>query len=163
MRIEKLTPQHAVQGFRCGHDWLDRYLQRYALQNQAAGAAVTYVALADQEVVGYFALAVGDIARAEAPDRLAKGLARHPIPVMLLARLAVALDWQGRGLGAGLLKDAMLRTTAAADIAGIRALIVHAKDVRAAEFYGHFGFLPSPTDALHLYLLVKDLAAALKA
>ena len=95
------------------------------------------------------------------PAGLAKGLARHPIPIMLLARLAVSLDWQGRGLGAGLLKDAMRRTLQAADIAGIRAFAVHAKDGNAAAFYQHFDFLPSPTDPLHLFLLIKDLKQVL--
>jgi GNAT superfamily N-acetyltransferase len=92
-----------------------------------------------------------------APDRLTKGLARHPVPIMLLARLAVSSGSQGRGIGAGLLKDAMLRTAQAADIAGIRALAVHAKDENARRFYEHFGFITSPTDSLHLYLLVKDI------
>ncbi len=76
---------------------------------------------------------------------------------MLLARLAVSTSWQGRKLGAGLLKDAMRRTLQAADIAGVRAFAVHAKDDAARQFYEHFGFAPSPTDPLHLYLLVKDL------
>ena len=93
----------------------------------------------------------------DAPDRLTKGLARHPVPIMLLARLAVSSGSQGQGIGAGLLKDAMLRTVQAADIAGIRALAVHAKDENARRFYEHFGFIPSPTDALHLYILVKDI------
>jgi GNAT superfamily N-acetyltransferase len=76
---------------------------------------------------------------------------------MLLARLAVSTAWQGRGLGAGLLKDAMRRTLQAADIAGIRAFAVHAKDEPARRFYEHFGFAPSPTDPLHLFLLIKDI------
>ena len=76
---------------------------------------------------------------------------------MLLARLAVAKNWQGKGVGAGLLKDAMRRTLQAADIAGIRAFVVHAKDATASAFYRHFDFLPSETDPLHLFLLVKEL------
>jgi GNAT superfamily N-acetyltransferase len=84
-------------------------------------------------------------------------LARHPIPLMVLARLAVAVEHQGQGLGAALLKDAIGRTLAAADIAGIRALAVHAKDGRAQGFYAHFGFRPSPSDPLHLFVLLKDL------
>ncbi len=106
---------------------------------------------------GFYTLVVGEVTYDDAPDRLAKGLARHPIPIMLLARLAVSRDWQGRGLGAGLLKDAMRRTLQAADIAGIRAFAVHAKDDKAGAFYRHFDFLPSPTDPLHLFLLMKDL------
>lgn len=93
----------------------------------------------------------------DAPERLTKGLARHPVPIMLLARLAVAVTWQGRGIGAGLLKDAMRLTLQAAEIGGIRAFAVHAKDDDARRFYAHFGFAPSPSDPLHLFLLIKDL------
>jgi GNAT superfamily N-acetyltransferase len=97
------------------------------------------------------------VAYADAPERLTKGLARHPVPIMLLARLAVGSAWQSRGIGAGLLKDAMRRTLQAADIGGIRAFTVHAKDAPARRFYEHFGFVVSPTDPLHLFLLMKDL------
>jgi GNAT superfamily N-acetyltransferase len=157
LRIEKLRADHAVDGFDCGSEELNRFLARFALTNQRVGAAQTYVALSESLVVGYYSLAVGEVAYDGAPDRLRKGLARHPIPIMLLARLAVSSAWQGRGLGAGLLKDAMHRTLQAADIAGIRAFAVHAKDERARDFYAHFGFIPSPTDPLHLYLLMKDI------
>jgi predicted N-acetyltransferase YhbS len=107
--------------------------------------------------VGYYSLAVGNVLYDDAAERLAKGLLRHPVPVMLLARLAVDINWQGRGVGAGLLKNALLRTAQAADIAGIRAVIVHAMDDQAKAFYQHFNFLPSPTDAYHLFLLLKDI------
>ena len=92
-----------------------------------------------------------------APARLTKGLASHQVPIMLLARLAVSALWQGRGVGAGLLKDAMRRTLQAADIAGIRAFAVHAKGEAARGYYERFGFIPSPTDPFHLFVLVKDL------
>ena len=115
------------------------------------------MALSGERWSGYYSLAVGEVAYADAPGRLSKGLPRHPVPIMLLARLAVATAWQGHGLGAGLLKDAMQRTLQAADIAGIRALAVHAMDEQARAFYEHFGFVPSPTDPLHLFLLIKDL------
>jgi len=115
------------------------------------------VGLADDAVIGYYALAVGLVEQEQAPERMKKGLARHSIPIMLLARLAVDLHWQKRGVGAGLLKDAMLRTLQAADIAGIRALVVHAKDDAARTFYQRFDFLPSPTDPLHLFMLLKDV------
>ena len=98
-----------------------------AWPNQQANAAQTYVGLADDVVIGFYTLVVGEVRCEEAPERLSKGLARHPLPLMLLARLAVQVGWQGRGIGAGLLKDAMRRTVQAADIAGIRALAVHAK------------------------------------
>jgi GNAT superfamily N-acetyltransferase len=115
------------------------------------------VALSGETVVGCYSLAVGEVAYQDAPERLTKGLARNIVPIMLLARLAVSSGSQGQGIGAGLLKDAMLRTLQAADIAGICALTVHAKDENARQFCEHFGRIPSPTDTLHLYLLVKDI------
>ncbi len=149
LRIEKLRRDHAVEGFDCGKPALNRFLERHALQSQQAGSATTYVALHDDEVVGFYSLSVGQVDYADAPDRLTKGLARHPVPVMLLARMAVASGHQGRKLGAGLLKDAMLRTLQASEIAGIRGFVVHAKD-EARAFYERFDFIASPTDAYHL-------------
>jgi GNAT superfamily N-acetyltransferase len=120
-------------------------------------ASRTYGALAGHVVVGFHTLVVGEVSPEQAPERIRKGLARHPIPLMVLARLAVAVDHQGQGLGSALLKDAIGRTLAAANIAGIRALAVHAKDERARGFYEHFSFRPSPSDPLHLFVLLKDL------
>jgi GNAT superfamily N-acetyltransferase len=157
LRIEKLTRNHEVEQFDCGRDALNRFLVRYALQNQQAEASQTYVALAGEGVAGYYTLVVGQVEYAAAPERLTKGLARHPVPIMLLARLAVATPWQGKGLGSGLLKDAMQRTLQAADIAGIRAFAVHAKDDEARAFYEHFGFAPLPSDPYHLFRLLKDI------
>lgn len=156
-RVEKLTRRHAGDLFDCGEPALDRFLARFAFPNQQANASQTYVGLADDTVIGFYTLVVGEVAHAEAPERLVKGLARHPVPIMLLARLAVARDWQGKGIGAGLLRDAVLRTLQAADIAGIRALAVHAKDDAARAFYRRFDFVESPTDPLHLFALIKDL------
>ena len=157
LRIEKLQRSHAIDAFDCGREALNKFLIRFALQNQQAEASQTYVALADEEIVGYYTLVVGQIDYDDAPDRLKKGLARHPVPIMLLARLAIATTWQGKRLGAGHLKDAMLRTLQAADIAGIRAFAVHAKDDEARAFYDHFDFLPSPSDPFHLFRLLKDI------
>ncbi len=157
LRIEKLRADHAVSGFDPGQEHLNRFLSRFALVNLRAGVAQTYVVLSGETVLGYDSLAVGEVAYEDVPGRLTKGLARHPAPIMLLARLAVSSGSQGQGIGAGLLKDAMLRTLQAADIAGIRALAVHAKDDKARRFSEHFGFIPSPTDSLHLYLLLKDI------
>jgi len=161
-RIEKLERGHAVEAFDCGREALNRFLTRYALQSQQAGASQTYVALMEQEIVGYYTLVVGQVEYNEAPERLTKGLARHPVPIMLLARLAVSISWQGKNIGAGLLKDAMLRTLQAADIAGIRAFAVHAKDDEAKAFYEHFDFIPSPSDPYHLFRLLKDIRALLQ-
>ncbi len=156
-RIEKLTRQHAVETFDCGQEALNRFLARFALHNQQANASQTYVALADDTVIGFYSLVVGEVSYDDAPDRLTKGLARHPVPIMLLARMGVALGWQGKKVGAGLLRNAMQRTLQAADIAGVRALAVHAKDEEAQAFYRHFDFIESPTDPLHMFILVKDL------
>ena len=155
--IGKLDQSHVVDTFDCGQMDLNRYLCRFALSNQMAGSAQTYVATAGNRVVGYYSLAVGAVTHAEAPVRVAKGLARHPIPVMLLARLAVDQTAKGLGLGATLLHDALARTLQAADIAGIRAILVHAKNDEARRFYEYFDFDPSPTDDYHLYLLIKEL------
>ena len=167
LRIEKLQRSHNLDThnldtFDCGKDALNRFLIRYAFQNQQAGASQTYLALADEEVAGYYTLVVGQVEFSGAPERLTKGLARHPVPIMLLARLAVAVAWQGKGLGSGLLKDAMLRTLQAADIAGIRAFAVHAKDDEAKSFYERFDFAAAPSDPYHLFRLLKDIRAALK-
>jgi len=156
-RVEKLRPDHSIEVFDCGREQLNRYLLRYAWANQQAGAAQTYVGLVDDAVIGYHTLAVGQVTREEAPERLTKGLARHPVPVMLLARLAVDRRWQGQGVGKALLRDAMQRTLQAAEIAGIRAFAVHAKDEEARTFYQKFDFISSPTDPMHLFVLLKDV------
>jgi GNAT superfamily N-acetyltransferase len=157
LRIVKLARHHAVEPIDCGSEPLSRFLGRYALQNQQANAAQTFVALSGDDIIGYHSLAVGEVNHSAAPPRLAKGLAQHPVPVMILARLGVHKDWHGKGIGAGLMKDAILRTMQAADIAGIRALIVHGKDDAARAFYAHFGFADGFSDPMHLYVLVKEL------
>ena len=159
LRIEKLRRDHHVDGFDCGKEPLNRFLHRFALQSQLANSAQTYLALSGEDVVGYYTLTYGDVAYDDAPERLRKGVARHPVPLMILARLAVATTWAGKGIGSGLLKDALIRTLAAADIAGLRALAVHAKDDEACAFYEHFDFIPSPSDPLHLFVLLKDVRA----
>ncbi|HJZ92834.1 MAG TPA: GNAT family N-acetyltransferase [Gemmataceae bacterium] len=156
-----LIAGHDCATFDCGSDPLNDYLRKYALQNHQNRSARTYAALRANKVVGYYTLAAGSVARADTPDRVAKGLANHPVPVILLARLAVDRTEQGRGLGKGPLKDALARVVQAADLIGCRALLVHAKDATAKAFYEKFGFVPSPTHDLHLFLLVKDIVANL--
>ncbi len=156
-RIEPLQASHAEEGFDCCDAALNRFLIRFALAYQRARASRTYLVLARDDVVGFHTLVVGEVSPEQAPERIRKGLAYGPIPLMVLARLAVAVEHQGRGLGAALLKDVVCRRLAAAEIAGIRALAVHAKDERAQSFYAHFGFRPSPSDPLHLFVLLKDL------
>ena len=136
-------------------------MQRFALVNQKANSAQTYVSCMGDVVVGFYSLAVGSVDADVMPSRVLKGLARHPVPVMILARLAVEKEQQRKGLGQALLKDALLRTAQAADIAGIRCLLVHAKDDAARKWYESWEFEPSPTDPYHLFLLLKDLKGML--
>jgi len=112
-------------------------------------------------VVGFYSLAVGSVDPEAAPSPAMNSLARHPVPVMILARLAVDKEHQRKGLGQALLKDALLRTAQAADIAGIRCLLVHAKDDAARQWYESWEFEPSPTDPYHLFLMLKDLKGML--
>jgi GNAT superfamily N-acetyltransferase len=160
--VHKLGADDVTDSFDCGHDDLNRFLNRFALANQAANAAQTYVTCRSRRVVGYYSLAVGSVQREDSPSRAVKGMARHPVPVMILARLAVDRSDQRSGIGKALLKDALQRTADAAAIAGIRALVVHAKDDDARLWYEQFDFERSPTDPLHLFLLVKDLKKLIK-
>lgn len=160
--VRKLSATDSVDGFDCGQPALNQFLQRYALVNQKANSAQTYVCCCKEEVVGFYSLAVGSVDPGFVSQRVMKGLARHPVPVMILARLAVDRAHQRKGLGKTLLRDALLRTEQAADIAGIRALLVHAKDEVARQWYEAWEFEPSPTDPYHLFLLLKDLKALLK-
>jgi GNAT superfamily N-acetyltransferase len=160
LRIEKLHRTHVVEQFSCGQPELDRFLARHALQAQQANSSQTYVAVTDGEVIGFYTIVAGEVRHADAPERVVKGMPRHPIPLLVLARLAVHTRAQGRGIGAGLLLDALGRTLQVADLIGVRALAVHAKDDRAVAFYRHFGFAPSPTDARHMFMLIKDIRLA---
>jgi GNAT superfamily N-acetyltransferase len=164
LAIEKLHRTHDVEQFSCGQPELDRFLIRHALQAQQSNSSQTYVAVSDSEVVGFYTIVAGEVQHAQAPERVVKGMSRHPIPLLVLARLGVHISAQGRGIGSGLLLDALGRTLQVADVIGVRALAVHAKDDRAVAFYRHFGFTPSPTDARHLFMIIKDirLAAGLK-
>jgi GNAT superfamily N-acetyltransferase len=159
---EALAPGHDVDGFDCGVESLNVWLTRHAAQAAGAGSARTFVVVdAEQErVVGYHALTAASVAHEQATTRAARGMPRHPIPAALLARLAVDVSVQGRGIGAWLLRDAMLRTLSAAESVGIRVLLVHALDADARGFYERHGFEASPTDPLHLQMLMKDLRAA---
>ena len=159
--VRKLASADSTQGFDCGQAALNQFLQRYAHVNQRANSAQTYVCCLSGEVVGFYSLTVGSVEAQDAPARVVKGLARHPVPVMILARLAVDRDHQGKGLGKALLRDALLRTAQAAEIAGIRCLLVHAKDDAARQWYQSWEFEPSPTDPYHLFLMLKDLKALL--
>lgn len=156
LRIGPLTRDHRLDAFDSGADELDGWLRRFARIAEAAGTARTYV-LAGTRVFGYYALTPAAVNRRDLPDRHAKGMPAHPIGVILLARLACDRSLQGQGYGRALVADAAIRTLQAVDLVGARALLVHARDERAAAFYERLGFTRSPTDALHLMVLIKDL------
>lgn len=160
--VRKLAASDAVASFDCGQSALNQFLDRFALVNQKSDSAQTYVSCHAEGVAGFYSLAVGSVEPAEAPPRVTKGLPQHDVPVMILARLAVDLKYQSLGLGKALLKDALLRTAQAADIAGIRALLVNAKDESVRLWYLKFGFEPSPADSMTLFLLMKDIKAILR-
>jgi len=162
MIIRKLLADDATESFMCGQAALDQYLRRYAWINQRADGAQTYVAVEDAAIAGYYSLCASSVEWVGVPERVGKGLARYAIPVMLLARLAVSLEWRNCGIGKALLRDALLRILQAADIAGIRAILVHAKDEAARRWYSRWDFEPSPIDPRHLLLLVKDARQALR-
>lgn len=155
--VDKLRREHQVDGFDCGKEALNRFLKYQAWNSQQAHSAQTYVLAKELAVFGYYSLAAGSITHEQSTARAKKGLARYPIPVILLARLAVDVSLQGKRIGPGLLKDALLRAASAADTIGARALLVHAKDDNAKDFYEHFNFEPSPSDPYHLMLIMKDL------
>lgn len=163
-RPTAITAGHAVTDFDCGVEALNLYLTRFALQNHSAGLAKTYVCSATDspKVLGYYSVCAGSIERAAAPLRLAKGAPNLPIPVILLARLAVDRSMQKKGIGDALLQDALRRAVAASDIVGVRAVLVHAKGEQAASFYRQYDFEPSPTDPFHLAILIKDILKQLR-
>ena len=162
---EPLGSDHVLEGFDCGRASLNLWLTRYARQAGTAGSARAYVIVDSQQgrVVGYNALTAAGIEREAATARVIKGMPQYPIPVVLLARLAVDLSVARRGLGACLLRDAMLRTLTASETVGVRAMLVHAIDDEARGFYLRHGLEPSPTDSMHLMVLIKDIAKALDA
>jgi GNAT superfamily N-acetyltransferase len=159
--IEKLNKDHDVSSFDCGKLSLNDWLRRFALTNQQSDSARTYVLHRAGKVVAYYSLSAGAVRKEESPARVAKGLAKHPIGVILLARLAVDRSERGSGLGKVMLVDALSRSLTAADAIGARAILVHAIDEEAAAFYRRFGFEPSPLDPKQLMLLMKDLRASL--
>ena len=153
---EPLTTQHRLEDFDCGKPALNDWLLRHARQAQGSGSAKTFVAAEDEgRVAGYFSLTVGQVDTLEAPQRIRMGMGQYPLPVVILARLAVSEVDQGRGIGFGLLKDAIRRTMLIADQAGIRAMMTHPIDDEAARFYTRFGFISSPLREQQLLLLLN--------
>lgn len=157
---EHLTPEHDVEAFDSGIPALDDWLKRHALANEQRGGSRTYVVCVAGRVVGYYALATGGVGHAGAPGRVRRNMP-DPVPVMVLGRLAVDRTHHGRGLGAGLLRDAILRTLQAAELGGIRAILVHAISAEAKRFYERYGFAECPIDPMTLMITLADARKAL--
>lgn len=154
---EPLGAQHRLDEFDCGKPALNDWLLRHARQAQGSGSAKTFVAAGeDAQVTGYFSLTVGQVDTLDAPDRIRKGMGQYPVPVVILARLAVSRVHHGQGIGVGLLQDAIRRTLIIAEQAGVRAMLAHPIDDDAARFYMRFGFVASPLREQQLLLLLKD-------
>jgi len=157
---EKLSAKHDLSGFDSGEPALDDWLRRRALRNEESGASRTYIVCAGKTVVGYYTLAVGAVAHAGAPGRVRRNMP-DPVPAMVLGRLAVDRAFQGSGVGTGLLRDAVLRTMQAAEIAGIRTILVHAISEPAKHFYEKHGFIASPIDPMTVMITVAEAAKAI--
>lgn len=154
---EPLRGKHDLDDFCCDEDALDNWLHRHSRHAEAAGSARTFVTTDGKRVVGYYALAIGQVEPDDATERLLKGQpAKRPVPVLILARLAVDRHHKNQGLGTSLVQDALLRCTAVAESVGVRAVAAHANE-QVSGFYDQFGFESSPTDPLHRILLMKDL------
>ncbi|HZQ21930.1 MAG TPA: GNAT family N-acetyltransferase [Terriglobales bacterium] len=156
---EKLSPDHHLSQFLCGEPALDDWLKKRALQNEESGASRTYVVCMGRRVVAYYALAAGAVAHVDAPGRVRRNMP-DPVPVMVICRLAIDQSIQGQGTGPALLRDAILRILQAAEIAGIRAILVHAISERAKRFYEKWGFISSPVEPLTLMITVTEARKA---
>ena len=154
---EKLSAGHDVSRFDSGEPALDDWLRRRALHNEASGASRTYVVCAGRRVIGYYALSAGAIDHAHAPGRVKRNMP-DPSPVVVLGRLAVDKGSHGKGVGTGLLRDAVLRTLQAAEIAGVRAILVHAISEAAKRFYEKYGFIASPVDPMTVMIATAEAA-----
>lgn len=157
LRLVLLAEDHDLAGFECGNASLDGWLVDHALASQRADLARTYLALEGDVVAGYVSLTTGSIRRDDAPKRYARGMPRHPIPTILIARLAVDHRHQGRWLGSRLLAEALRRAVAASDVAAARLVVVDAVDEDAAGFYRRWGFVAVPENPLRLFRKVADI------
>lgn len=165
-QAEALANDHDVTAFDCGSEAQTTWLRRHALQAHQSDTSKVYVVcrMGSRVVVGYYALAAGSVRYDEAPPRVVKGIGRYPVPVVILTRLGVHVDEQGRGLGSALVRDALFQIASIAERVGVRALLIHAETPEAAGFYRRIdpGFEESPTDPLHLILLLMDLRGAIR-
>lgn len=158
---ERLTADHDLSLFDCGEPELNDWLKRRALRNEGEGASRTYVVPAGQRVVGFYSLANGAVLRGQATGKVRRNMP-EPVPVMLIGRLGVDRSHTGQGIGRGMVRDAILRTMQAAEIAGIRAIPVHAKSPAARAFYERLGFASSPIDTMTLMVTVADALRCLE-
>jgi GNAT superfamily N-acetyltransferase len=153
---QPLAAEHELDAFECGIAALDDWLKRRARRNEAEGASRTFVACVGRRAVGYYSLAAGSVLHDAAPGNVRRNMP-NPVPVVLLGRLAVDRGWQGRGLGADLLADAVLRTLGAADVIGVRAILVHAISDEARRFYEKHGFRISPVEPMTLMITIDEV------
>ena len=154
-----LSDAHQLDAFRCSEPDLEIWLKQRARKNQLEGASRTFVVCAGNEVVGYYCLAAGAVMRETTPGNIRRNMP-DPIPVAVLGRLAVHVDRQGQGIGSGLLRDAIVRTMRLAEEMGIRALLAHALDHKAKQFYLDHGFVESPIDPLTVMINIAKLVRA---
>jgi GNAT superfamily N-acetyltransferase len=157
---ERLAPSHELEEFDCGTLSLNEWLKRRARRNEQEGASRTYVVCAGKQVVGYYCLAAGPVCCLDVPGRVRRNMP-DPIPVVVIGRLAIHRDWQGQRIGRALLRDAVLRTLNAAEVAGVRAILVHAISEDAKRFYQSCSFMESPTNPMTLVVTLDDIKKAL--
>ncbi|RAI40692.1 GNAT family N-acetyltransferase [Rhodoplanes roseus] len=158
---EPLTAAHDLSGFSCGKPSLDRWLATRALSNQQKGFTAVLVVHAANRVIGYYGLAPTAIVPSTVPRSIRTGQPPDPVPCLLLGQLATDRNWIGKGIGTGLLKHALQRCVAAAELIGGRALVVHAVDADAAAFWSRRGFIVSKDDPFVLFRSIADIAASL--
>jgi GNAT superfamily N-acetyltransferase len=153
---EPISVHHTLDVFDSGVPALDEWLKRRALQNESAGASRTFVTCGGENVIGYYSLAAASVMHGIATSRVRRNMP-DLVPAVLIGRLAIHKDWQGKGLGADLLRDAVLRIAGAAEIVGVRAILVHAMSDDAKKFYERFGFRPSPIEPMTLMMTVEEV------
>lgn len=161
LRLERLDTHHAVASFASGNAELDGWLQRHALAAQQMDSARTFVLTGDDRIVGYFSLTMGSVLRTDAPAKLVRGLPAYPVGMVLLARLAVHRNEQGKGIGALLLAEALRKAVGAGEAAAARLVVVDAVDQAAGRFYARHGFVPAPEHPSRLYRRMKDVRLSL--
>jgi GNAT superfamily N-acetyltransferase len=160
LRLVPLTADHDLTGFRCGIDGLDAWLRDHALAGQRADMARTYLVVEDGAVLAYVSLTTGSVRPEEAPRRHARGMPRHPIPTILIARLAVDRRHQGRRVGSRLLAEALRLAVRASDTVAARLVVVEAIDDSAADFYRRWGFIDVPDNPRRLFRKIADIRRA---